>query len=146
LSISSKTYATPLTIELATPVYPAAIALGAHVLAGVALLFSSLPAALVWATFAILFASAYHVMFRLRYFNRIIWRSDDSWLLWARNGRHVIARLAVESLATTCITLLNFNTVTSGKCFSVVIFPTAVNADALRRLRVRLRLDSAVRE
>lgn len=142
MSNSSKKYATPLTIELAIPLYPAMIALGVHVLAGSALLYSSLPLPLVWATSAIVLASAYFVIFQLRYFDRIIWRRDGSWLLCARNGQHVIARLAAESLATPRLTLLNFDSVPPGKRFSVAIFPTAVNADALRRLRVRLRLDS----
>ena len=142
MSISSKKYATPLTIELAQPVYPAVAAFVVHVLAGIALLLSSLPASLICATLAIVFASAYLVVFRLRYFHRISWRGDGSWLLWARNGQYVIARLAAESLATPCITLLNFDSVPSGKRFSIAIFPTAVNADALRRLRVRLRLES----
>jgi len=142
LPISSKKYATPLTIELAQPIHPVSIALGVHALAALAVLKSSLPPGLIWAAIAIVVSSFYLVVFRLRYFHRVIWRGDGDWLLVARNGEQVIAHLAAESLASPFITLLNFESVPRAKRYSVVIFPTEVNADALRRLRVRLRVDA----
>ena len=49
LPISSKKYATPLTIELAQPIHPVSIVLGVHALAALAVLNSSLPLGLIWA-------------------------------------------------------------------------------------------------
>jgi len=142
LSISSKQYAKPLTIELAQPVYAVLIAVVVHLSAGLALLLSSLPVALSWAGLAIIAASGYLVMFRLRYLRRLVWRADGTWLLTTRNGPTVIAKLAADSLALSFVMLLNFHSVSGRKHFSVVIFPTAENAEALRKLRVRLRVDA----
>lgn len=143
LPISSKTYAAPLTIDVVHPAHVTVLALGLHVTAAIALYLSALPLALVAAAVAVLSASGYLVVFRLRYFRRVIWRSDGTWLLLARDGRQFRARLKDDSLAVPFITLLSFDSLPPGKRHSILVVPTKVNAGALRRLRVRLRIAEA---
>lgn len=145
MPLSSHQYAKPLTIELVQSGHATIIVMVVHGLAASALLASSLPAAVQVAGLAIIAGSVYLVMFRLRYLRRLVWQSDGNWLLIARDGREVIAQLTAESVALPFVTLLNFRSLPRGHHFSVAVFPNAYNADTLRRLRVRLRVDAAAR-
>ena len=144
---SSNRYATPLTIELEASAVAMSLTAAVHALAAIALFLTSLPVALAVALLAVVAANAWLTVFRLRFVRAISWRSDGRWLLSARNGTLHEARLCSStSLVTPCGCVLNFAAIRGDARFSVVILRSAANAEALRRLRVRLTIEGGDRE
>lgn len=70
------------------------------------------------------------------------WKSDGAWILTLVSGEQIEARLLPSTFVTPRLVLLNFR---RGRWRSrtMVIPPDALDADLLRRLRVRLRLYGA---
>jgi toxin CptA len=68
-----------------------------------------------------------------------VWEADGTWVLTRRDGRELRAELLPSTLAHPRLVVLNFRTGASWQRTSLVLFNDALEADTLRRLRVRLR-------
>ena len=69
------------------------------------------------------------------------WPSGTQWQVRFRNGAEVSAVLSPESFVRPWLTVLLLRPVTGGRSRNVVLTPDKLDADAFRRLRVRLRLE-----
>lgn len=74
----------------------------------------------------------------------LTWKQDGEWVMEARDGESRQAQLHVSSYAHPWLVVLNFHVEGRRRLKSVVLFPDALPADSLRRLRVRLSLEGAV--
>ena len=96
-------------------------------------------AALVLA--GLIFAVAAHVLYLVPWAVReVSWASDGTWWLTLVSGDLVKARLLPSTYVTGRLLVLNFR---CGRWWprAMVLLPDALDADLLRRLRVRLRLE-----
>jgi len=80
---------------------------------------------------------------------RLVWDADDYWLLVTADGRELAGELMPSSYVHPSLVILIFQTGGAGihrlwNRRSVVLLPDALDAESLRRLRVRLRIDGAV--
>ncbi|MBO8085729.1 MAG: hypothetical protein J7D61_06800 [Marichromatium sp.] len=66
------------------------------------------------------------------------WEADGGWRLWLRDGRELNARLSAASFVAPRLVVLHWR-VGRLRRRSLVLFVDALDADTLRRLRVRLR-------
>lgn len=71
---------------------------------------------------------------------RVEWRADDTWTLIEKQGRQTSARLVERNFVAPWMTLLSFSGQT-GFRRHVILLGDNSDADQLRRLRVRLRLN-----
>lgn len=70
---------------------------------------------------------------------RLIWPAYGPWLLVRRDGTKDKAALRGDSYVHPGMVVLNFDLRPTGRT-SVVLLPDSLDAEALRRLRVRLRI------
>jgi toxin CptA len=66
------------------------------------------------------------------------WDGGDDWVLFTAQGEKSLASLLGSSYVQPWLVVLNFSSERFGRC-RLVILPDAMDADLLRRLRVRLR-------
>ena len=71
----------------------------------------------------------------------LLWPSGIQWQVRSRNGQEVSAQLSPESFVRPWLTVLLLRPETGGRARNVVLLPDMVDAEAFRRLRVRLRLE-----
>ncbi len=72
-----------------------------------------------------------------RAITRLLWESDESWLLQGADGKERRARLKPGSYVSPRLVILNFDA--GRRPCSVVLLPDAVEAESLRKLRLRLQ-------
>jgi len=145
--MSSTAYATPLSLELRSSATLGALVTAAHAGAAVSLAFASLPLwTLVLGTAAVL-VSLLQVFPRavsLRHPNavhRVLWPAGDEWHLFTRGGQELVGTLLPESYLRPWLVVLRFKIPRSRMRRSVVILPDMLDANVMRRLRVRLGLN-----
>ncbi|NKN33713.1 protein YgfX [Marichromatium bheemlicum] len=66
------------------------------------------------------------------------WDADGGWRLWLRDGRELHARLSAASFVAPGLVVLHWR-IGWLRRRALVLFADALDADTLRRLRVRLR-------
>lgn len=71
---------------------------------------------------------------------RLVWESDDTWLLKRADGKEQRARLKPGSYASPRLVILNFGGGRFRWPRSVVLLPDAADAEGLRKLRARLQM------
>ncbi len=89
-------------------------------------------------------AMARHVLLRTPGAIRLLlWAEDDRWQLHTAGRRESEARLLPSSFCHPQLVVLNFARHDRRGWCSVVLLPDSLDADTMRRLRVRLRLSGA---
>jgi toxin CptA len=71
---------------------------------------------------------------------QIIWDSQNVWLLHQRNGIECVGKLLPSCFVGPRLVVLNFVVGFWWRRISVILLPDNVDSEALRRLRVRLRI------
>ncbi len=71
----------------------------------------------------------------------LLWPRGDHWQVQSRNGAQVSALLSPESFVHPWLTVLLLKPESGGRARNVVLLPDMLDAEAFRRLRVRLRLE-----
>ncbi len=71
----------------------------------------------------------------------LLWPSGIQWQVRSRNGEEASALLSPESFVRPWLTVLLLRPETGGGARNVVLLPDMLDAEAFRRLRVRLRLE-----
>ena len=143
--MSSNTYAAPLALEI-SPSVPLALALAcAH---GGVLVVSAmlpLPKGIIAILTVLIVAHAVYTIRRHALLSdaksvvRLLWDVENDWTLTRRNGTAFSAKLLPGSYLHPRLTVLNFK-VSPWHRTSVVILPQRVDAEAFRKLRVRMML------
>jgi toxin CptA len=72
------------------------------------------------------------------------WAADGSWALRLRSGAEIDARLSAATFVSQYLVVLNLRC-GRWRRFALPLFGDALDPDTLRRLRVRLRLEGAIR-
>ena len=91
------------------------------------------------------YSCAADVLYRLPWGVReALWAPDGSWTLTLVSGRELEATILPATFSSTWLVVLNFRCGRWPWC-SLPLFPDALDADQLRRLRVRLRLEGVKR-
>ena len=149
--MSSNTYAAPLTLEIAASV-PLAIALAcAH--GGTLVVLAMLPLP-EWIIAVLTVLVVVHAVYSIRRHAllrdaksvvRVMWNAENDWILTRRNGTAFSVKLLPGSYLHPTLTILNFK-VSPWRRVSVVILPRRVDAEAFRKLRVRMMLVSSSTE
>lgn len=129
---------------------PSRVLIGAlvmlHLLAAVVLLFPlNVPLVLRLGLLILVAWSLWHGVYALRLragsaIVRMNWSSTGQWRLFTREGRRLEAHLLTDTLVLPALLILRFACQT-GRGRTVVLSTDSLPADALRRLRVRLRLE-----
>jgi len=145
--MSSTAYATPLSLELRSSATLGVLVTVAHAGAAVSLAFTSLP---LW----VLVPGAVGVLVSLlRVFprfvslrhpdavHRVLWPAGDEWHLFTRGGQELVGTLLPETYLRPWLVVLRFKLPRSRMRRSVVILPDMLDANVMRRLRVRLGLN-----
>lgn len=70
----------------------------------------------------------------------LTWLDGDEWLIETANHQTQRAQLLADSLNLPYLVILNFRVAESYWPLSIVLYRDSCSADALRRLRVRLRM------
>lgn len=145
--MSSTAYATPLSLELRSSATLGALVTAAHAGAAVSLAFTSLPLWIRVLGIMTVLASLLRVFPRvvsLRHpdaVHRVLWPAGDEWHLFTRGGRELVGTLLPESYLRPWLVVLRFKIPLSRTPRSVVIVPDMLDANVMRRLRVRLGLN-----
>ncbi len=74
-----------------------------------------------------------------RAITRLVWDSDDTWLLIHADGKEQRAQLKPGSYVSPRLVILNFDGGRFGWQQSVVLLADALDAESLRKLRARLQ-------
>ncbi len=136
----------PLNLELGPSRWLAALLVVAH--GGALGLLVLLPLAWWWRIFlagALLLSLGLtlnrHALRRgERAITRLVWDSDDTWLLIHADGKEQRAQLKPGSYVSPWLVLLNFGGGRFGGQQSVVLLADALDAESLRKLRARLQM------
>lgn len=136
----SRTYATPLELELLPSRQQRYFVSLVFILAALSVLILPWPLVLRLTVLIVLGLVSYYLLRTFNPCSHIMWQSDNHWLLTSHNIRYA-AVLMPESLVTPMLVILLFRDET-GRRQSVVIWPDSVDASAFRRLRVRLKLEA----
>ncbi len=145
--MSSTAYATPLSLELRSSATLGVLVTAAHAGAAVSLAFTSLPLWIRVLGIMTVLASLLRVFPRsvsLRHPNavhRVLWPAGDEWHLFTRGGGELVGTLLPESYLRPWLVVLRFKIPSSRTPRSVVIVPDMLDANVMRRLRVRLGLN-----
>lgn len=73
---------------------------------------------------------------------RVLWPAGDEWQLFTRGGQELVGTLLPESYVRPWLVVLRFKCPRLHRPRSVVILPDMLDANVMRRLRVRLGLNS----
>ncbi len=138
MPISHERYAAPLSIELRPSRALAAAGIALHLLALVAAAHTALPASLRIALYALVLGTAWYSASWWRLYVRLEWLADGRWRLHTRHGRVLEAGLDGNSIVVPAGAWLVFRRSPGGEHCLVVVARDACDAQALRRLRVRL--------
>ena len=76
-----------------------------------------------------------------RAISSVLWDEMGVWKLTLASGESLDARLLPDSVVTLPLIVLNFKTNSRWRSRSLVLSSDAVDADLLRKLRVRLKLE-----
>ncbi len=145
--MSSTAYATPLRLELKPSRTLFWLLTFSHLGAAGLLPTMGLP---VWATAGLvasvlvsyLWLVARHALMRHPGATvSLLWPSGTQWHVRSRNGAEVSAQLSPESFVRPWLTVLLLRPETGGRPRNVVLLADMLDAEAFRRLRVRLRLE-----
>jgi toxin CptA len=71
-----------------------------------------------------------------------LWQTDGSWLLTLRSGAQLVAQLSPATFFSLRLIVLNFR-IGRWQRAALPLFSDALDAEQLRRLRVRLRINGA---
>lgn len=135
----------PLRIRPGASRWLAAFLLATH--AGVLVLICLLPlgvlprsALLVAVLLGFVHAVGAQVVHRLPWSLReAVWQADGTWLLTLVSGRELTGQILPTTYVSTTLVVLAFRCGRLRTC-ALVLLPDSLDADLLRRLRVRLRL------
>jgi hypothetical protein len=73
----------------------------------------------------------------------LVWKADGDWVIETVNGKSCKAQLQTSSYLHLWLVVLNFKSEENRHMRSVVLFPDALDAEVLRKLRVRLGVEGA---
>jgi len=162
--MSSNEYATPLTLNLTTSRLATSIIFFVHVAAALLILLVPISAVIkslivIFVLFSLWDISKRVLLTKPDSITQIVWGTDNNWTLSTHDGEIRHATLLPSTYVHEWMTALNFklrsNQLMSNKLmsnkkprvnaeycrfYSCVILPDSIDADVLRRLRVRLRL------
>ena len=136
----SRTYATPLELELSPSKQQRKLLLFINALAAISILLLPWHFLLRLVFLVSVLLLSYFLRYKTSACKRIVWQSGNHWLLTTRNITNN-AVLLPETLASPLLVILLFRLETGSKQ-SVLIWPDSVQADVFRRLRVRLKLEA----
>lgn len=143
--MSSHAYAAPLSIRPEPSRYLGAALILMHAGAALTSLLTALPlwlrVVLVIAVAVSLFR-AWRTHLGTRRIVAAVWRPEGEWHLTTADGKRITATLAPECYVSPYAVVLRFKDV-AGRVRTLVLLPDALDADTLRRLRVRLRITAA---
>ncbi len=144
-------YATPLSLDVQPSRILFSVLTLTHAGAAGALSVISLPG---WATACLavavlasyLWLTARHaLLWHPRSVRRLRWGDGRRWQVGSRDGQELSATLRADSFVRPWLTVLLLKPETGGLVRNVVLLPDMLDAEAFRRLRVRLRLDQGVK-
>jgi hypothetical protein len=138
----SRTYATPLELELLPSSQQRKLLLFIYALAAISVLLLPWHFLLRLVFLISVLLLSYFLMYKTSACKRIVWQSGNHWLLTTDDVTSK-AVLLPETLVSFWLVILLFRFEDGRRC-SVLIWPDSVHADAFRRLRVRLKLDGEV--
>ena len=144
-------YATPLSLDVQPSKILFWVLTLTHAGAAAALSALSLPgwttaclAAAVLASY--LWLTARHaLLWHPRSVRRLRWGSGQRWQVGLRDGRELSATLRMDSFVRPWLTVLLLRPESGGPVRNVVLLPDMLEAEAFRRLRVRLRLEQGAK-
>ena len=88
---------------------------------------------------------AHHaLLWHPRSVRRLRWGSGGRWQVGSRDGQELSATLSPDSFVRPWLTILRLRPESGGLVRNVVLLPDMLDAEAFRRLRVRLRLEQGV--
>ncbi len=142
--MSSKQYAAPLHLEIGASRWFRGLAVAAHG-GAIAWMWAAplpTPVKLVGSLgVALAFLSAWRSQPGLHgRVERLVWHETGTWQ-WNREGERPDLNLLPGAYVTPWCVILNFRAVGARRSRSLVLCPDGVEEQALRRLRVRLRLE-----
>lgn len=138
----SRTYATPLELELSPSKRQRKLLLFINALAAISILLLPWHFLLRLVFLVSVLLLSYFLLYKTSACKRIVWQSGNHWLLTIDDVTSE-AVLLPETLVSFWLVILLFRLEGGRRC-SVLIWPDSVHADAFRRLRVRLKLDGEV--
>jgi hypothetical protein len=138
----SRTYATPLELELSPSKRQRKLLLFINALAAISILLLPWHFLLRLVFLVSVLLLSYFLRYKTSACKRIVWQSGNHWLLTIDDVTSE-AVLLPETLVSFWLVILLFRLEGGRRC-SVLIWPDSVHADAFRRLRVRLKLDGEV--
>lgn len=71
----------------------------------------------------------------------LVWKADGDWVIETVDGKSCKAQLQPSSSLHLWLVVLNFQSEENRRMRSVVLFPDALDAEVLRKLRVRLGVE-----
>ena len=167
--MSSKKYATPLRLEIKPSKILLLFLLGIHLVALILIYFLEFTLFLSISFYTFIILSAYFVINKYALLNsskaivKLIWDTNNEWILEAKNGETIQAELKQDSYIHPFISILIFNCrqdgvqANAGKftgfyklklgfTCNVILLKDNVNENDFRRLRVRLKVGKPIEE
>lgn len=146
--MSSTKYASPLRLEIQRSRKLLSMLLAAHL--GAFLLIWALTIAIKWQLLLALLilgslyfnTKVYYLLTSANAIVHAVWDADENWHLSLANGSTIIARLLPDTYIHPWLVVLNFVSQNPSKKYSLPLLPDSLDANTLRRLRVRLRTSS----
>lgn len=133
----SRTYATPLELDLIPSRSLQRLLLLVHALAAFSILL--LPIAVVWQLSGILLLLLHYHQGQKQPGCHLVWQQGNQWRLTS-SGQTVDAHLQPGSVLLPWLVLLVLKD-ESGKIHRICVFPDSIRTHAFRRLRVRLKIE-----
>lgn len=146
--MSSTKYASPLRLEIQRSQKLLSLLLVTHL--GAFMLIWTLTIAIQWQLLLALiilgslfyYTKAYYLLTSPNAVVHAIWDADENWHLSLANGSIISARLLPDTYIHPWLVVLNFICQDPSKKYSLPLLPDSLDANTLRRLRVRLRTSS----
>ena len=135
----SRTYATPLEVEINTSRSLIWLVLLITVIAAVCVILLFVEVIVKLLACLVIAVAGYFAIANNNQCRQLIWYEDNHWLVKS-DILDVKAVLLPDSYVSPWLTLLCFRT-DDNKKLSVMIFPDAINPEQFRRLRSRLTID-----
>ena len=135
----SRTYATPLEVEINTSRSLIWLVLLITVIAVVCVILLSVEVIVKLLACLVIAVAGYFAVAKNNQYRQLIWYEDNHWMVKS-DISDVKAVLLPDSYVSPWLTILCFRTDDSKK-LSVMIFPDAINPEQFRRLRGRLTID-----
>lgn len=137
----SRAYAKPLEVDVNTSPTLIWLVLLISVIASVCVILLPVEPVVKFLACVLIALTTYFAIIKNNQYRQLIWHEDNRWTI-KLSETDLNARLISDSYVSPWLTVLCFKT-DANKSISVLIFPDAINPEQFRRLRGRLKIESA---